>query len=273
MAEKGVKRSISETEDELSGIKVIILDIEGTTTPITFVTDILFGYVKKNLKSYLETHIDEEECKDDIQALRKQVEEDKKAGVDNVPEIPHSGEDSDTTVQAAVDNITWQMKSDRKSTALKQLQGHIWRHAYSSGEIKGRVYQDVVDFLKSWTSQKGKKAYIYSSGSVEAQKLLFRNSEHGDLTQYLSGHFDTLVGHKREKNSYTKILQEINCNSTETLFLTDIPAEAQAAIEAGMKTYIVTREGNAELTEEDKKIYHTISNFNEINTEPTQSKK
>ncbi|OCT58578.1 hypothetical protein XELAEV_18002013mg [Xenopus laevis] len=168
-------------------VTTILLDIEGTTTPITFV------------KAEKDSHID-----------------------GFVP-IPSAISDNETEnmIQAVVDNVYWQMSLDRKTTALKQLQGHMWRSAYITGQLKGEVYEDVVPSIRQWR-ELGFKLYIYSSGSVEAQKLLFGYSIEGNLLKLLDGHFDTTVGHKVESKSYRNIADSIRCSPENILFLTDV---------------------------------------------------
>ncbi|KAI5941245.1 Enolase-phosphatase E1 [Manis javanica] len=158
-------------------VTVILLDIEGTATPIAFVKDILFPYIKENVKDYLQTHWEEEECQEDINLLRKQAEED--SHLDGAVPIPAaSGDGADELqqmIQAVVDNVCWQMSLDRKTIALKQLQGHMWRAAFTAGYMKAEFFEDIVPAVRKWR-EAGMKVYIYSSGSVEARKLLFRHS-------------------------------------------------------------------------------------------------
>ncbi|XP_053559331.1 enolase-phosphatase E1 [Bombina bombina] len=245
-------------------VSIILLDIEGTTTPITFVKDILFPYIKDNVKTYLQEHWDKEECQEDVSQLRKQAEKDIHLN-GNVP-IPCLSEDKadlEKMIQAVVDNVHWQMSLDRKTTALKQLQGHMWRLAYVTGEVKGEVYEDIVPAIKTWRAA-GMKVYIYSSGSIEAQKLLFGYSMEGNLSELLDGHFDTTIGHKVESESYRNIAKNIGCCPNNILFLTDITKEAKAAEEAGMHVAVVVRSGNAALTDEDKSSYAFITSFSQI---------
>uniref|UniRef100_A0A8C5UL93 Enolase-phosphatase 1 n=1 Tax=Microcebus murinus TaxID=30608 RepID=A0A8C5UL93_MICMU len=163
-------------------VAAILLDVEGTTTPIAFVQDILFPYIKENVKEYLQTHWEEEECQQDVSLLRKQAEED--AHLDGAVPIPGASgsgaQDPQRTIQAVVDNVCWQMSLDRKTTALKQLQGHMWRAAFAAGRMKAEFFADVVPAVRKWR-EAGMKVYIYSSGSVEAQKLLFGHSTDGDI--------------------------------------------------------------------------------------------
>jgi len=260
MENHGQKRSAEESSDLLEGIRAVVCDIEGTTTPITFVKDKLFPYIRENVQSYLESHWENEETQADVQALRDQATTDKE--VDGCVSIPEEGEQADV-IKALVSSVKWQMDLDKKTTALKSLQGHMWREAYKTKKVQGEVYDDVVPALKNWVNT-GLKVYIYSSGSVEAQKLLFGYSDKGDLLDIFSGNYDTNIGAKQEKDSYSAIASDMGVGAGEILFLTDIPAEATAANEAGMKTAVVIREGNKELTDEEKQTFNTISSFSEI---------
>jgi enolase-phosphatase E1 len=222
-----------------------MLDIEGTTTPITFVTKTLFPYVTANLKNYLYDNWDSNELQEDIKLLRKQSREDLSANLDQfVPIVDEpedlsqcSAEEKDKVIDSIVQNVKWQMDRDRKITALKQLQGHIWKRAYSSGAIKGDVFADVPVALKAWKA-KGLYVFIYSSGSIEAQKLLFGHTEAGDLLQFIDGHYDTTSGSKIQSESYSTILKDISnqlkeklpsLSMKEVLFATDNIKEAEAA--------------------------------------------
>ncbi|XP_040181116.1 enolase-phosphatase E1 isoform X2 [Rana temporaria] len=248
-------------------VSTVLLDIEGTTTPITFVKEILFPYIQDNVKEYLENHWQEEECQEDVRHLRLQAEKD--CELDGFVPIPMNQTEVQQIIQGVVDNVHWQMSLDRKTTALKQLQGHMWRAAYASGQVKGEVYADVVPALRKW-KEAGKKLYIFSSGSVEAQKLLFGYSIEGDLLEYFQGHFDTTVGLKVESESYRKIADHIGCSTENILFLTDITREAEAAEEAGMTVALVVRPGNAALTDEEKGNYPLITSFEQITLHPVQ---
>ncbi|KAM9677888.1 enolase-phosphatase E1 isoform 2-T3 [Trichechus inunguis] len=207
-------------------VTVILLDIEGTTTPIAFVKDTLFPYIKENIKEYLQTHWEEEECQQDVSLLRKQAEEDSHLdGAVPIPAASGNGEDDlQQAIQAVVDNVCWQMSLDRKTTALKQLQGHMWKAAFTAGCMKAEFFEDVVPAVRKWR-EAGMKVYIYSSGSVEAQKLLFGHSTEGDILELFDGHFDTKIGHKVESESYRKIADSIGCSTNNILFLTDVTLE------------------------------------------------
>ncbi|XP_053108132.1 enolase-phosphatase E1 [Hemicordylus capensis] len=246
-------------------VSVILLDIEGTTTPIAFVKDTLFPYIKDNIKDYLRAHWEEEECQQDVGLLRKQAEEDSHMdGVVPIPLETRDGEEEvERIIQAVVDNVRWQMSLDRKTTALKQLQGHIWRAAYENGRVKGEFFEDVVPAVRKWR-EAGMKVYIYSSGSVEAQKLLFGNSTEGDIRELFDGHFDTKIGPKVDSESYQRIASSIGCSTNNILFLTDVTREADAAEEVDMHVAIVVRPGNAGLTDDEKSYYRLITSFSEL---------
>ncbi|KAG8036923.1 hypothetical protein G9C98_004245 [Cotesia typhae] len=255
----GEKRNQDQEQDTQRKETIVIVDIEGTTTSISFVKETLFPYVRENLKDYVEKKWNDAEFKDDIAKLKEQAEKDAADKVEGLVSI--TGETPEETKESLMKNVLWQMDNDRKSGALKQLQGHMWRDAYKSGAVKGHVYEDVPKALEDWTKN-GRKVYVYSSGSVEAQKLLFGHSEHGDLLKYFSDYFDTEVGPKQEAASYKNILTKIKCDdASKVLFLTDIPKEAKAAVEAGMASVVVTREGNAALTAEEKTTYSTVKSF------------
>jgi enolase-phosphatase E1 len=230
---------------QLKGIKVIICDIEGTTTPISFVHDILFPYVLEHVREFLEEHWEEKVLQGHVDALVELSNKDKKEKTPGLVEIKKSAKKKDC-IESIVKNIQWQMSIDRKIGPLKALQGYMWKSAYESEEIKGTVYQDVLDQFQSWKKAE-LKIYIYSSGSIAAQKLLFGYSDKGDMLHFFSGHFDTGVGSKLEKASYQKILKEIDVDGEHVLFLSDNIKENLAAKAAGMHTINVNRPGNAEI--------------------------
>ncbi|PIA35237.1 hypothetical protein AQUCO_03600123v1 [Aquilegia coerulea] len=213
--------------------RYILLDIEGTTTPISFVTDVLFPYARNNVRKHLSATYDTEETKADIKLLRAQVEDDLKQGVIGAIPIPPEDAEKEEMISSLAANVEEMIKADRKITALKQLQGHVWRTGFQTKELEAVVYEDVPEALRKWHAS-GLKVYIYSSGSIEAQKLIFGNSNYGDLRKYLCGFFDTTIGNKKEARSYLEISQSLGVDSpTEVLFFTDIYQEAIAAKEAG----------------------------------------
>lgn len=255
-------------DEKVLAAKKIICDIEGTTSSISFVKDVLFPYALKNVEEYLKTHWSDDATKTVVAALREQADEDKKAEIEGAVTIP--AEDSEDIIPDVVKNVEWQMSQDRKTGALKTLQGLVWAKGYKDGTIKGHVYEDVKKALEQW-NEGGRKVYIYSSGSVDAQKLLFEHSEQGDLVKYVSGYYDTKIGAKQEKNSYEAILKNIEATGEEALFLTDVVAEAKAAKDAGLNVVVLDRPGNAELSEEDRKEFTVISSFTDLPLESVKT--
>lgn len=206
-------------------IKAILTDIEGTTTSIDFVHATLFPYARERLRKFLKAHARDA-------AVRKELTE--------VARL----EGRELTPEAAADVLEQWIDEDRKVTPLKQLQGLIWRQGYQAGELKGHVYPDTPEQLRHW-HQRGLRLYVYSSGSVEAQKLIFGHTGYGDLTPLFSGYFDTRIGGKKESGSYKKILLDTGFSGPEMLFLSDVGEELDAARHAGMKTCQLVRDAKA----------------------------
>ncbi|XP_047536668.1 enolase-phosphatase E1 isoform X1 [Vanessa atalanta] len=253
-----------EIGDIVKKCKILLLDIEGTTTSISFVKDKLFPYAEENVKQFLESEWENGDVKEAVTALRKLALEDKEKSVEGLVPIPGEDASKEDQIEGLVKNVKWQMSSDRKVGPLKQLQGLIWKQGYDKGDIKGHVYDDVSSALEQWHSVDGQKIYIYSSGSVQAQKLLFGQSLAGDLLKYIDGHFDTAVGAKQESASYTSIVEKVGCNATDILFLTDIDKEAEAAKSAGLCVALVSREGNAPLSTEATEAFAVIHSFTQL---------
>lgn len=214
--------------------KVILLDIEGTTTPIDFVYQVLFPYARKHLQSYLATHWND--AQDDLAQLQFEHAADVQEGLQ--PPALHLSE-----LESVVAYLHWLMEQDRKATSLKSLQGKVWQMGYESGELKSQVFADVPPVFTAWQEQ-GCRLCIFSSGSVLAQKLLFTYTEYGDLSGFIRAWFDTNMGGKREAESYRRIAAELDCEPHEVAFVSDVTAELRAAQEAGMQTFLVVRPGN-----------------------------
>jgi len=215
-----------------------MLDVEGTTTSISFVTDVLFPYARDNVQTFLEIHWDSAETQQDVQLFAHEMTS---QGV-QLAEDPSSR----SFISQLVLYIQRQIADNKKTTPLKQLQGHIWRTAYDSGVLKGHMYEDVKPCLESWT-RRGYKVFIYSSGSVEAQRLIFGRSVVGNLLPYITGHLDTTIGSKVEASSYSKIASVLQCSPEKFVFLTDNLNEATAAKAAGMDVLLSVRPGTAPL--------------------------
>ena len=203
-------------------IKAILTDIEGTTSSISFVKDTLFPYARKYLPAFVVTHTDDAAVQHWLHEAAKE------AGI-----VSASQDEIIALLQRWIDE-------DRKSTALKALQGMIWEEGYRNGEYCAHVYPDASPALQAW-HDKGMKLYVYSSGSVPAQKLFFGFCEAGDITSLFSGYFDTEIGPKRSADSYRRIADEIGQPTDRILFLSDITEELDAARTAGMKTTLLAR--------------------------------
>ncbi len=213
--------------------QVILLDVEGTTSSINFVHDILFGYAKKHIASFLQEHSHDHEVYEIAQMLAQET------GVEG--DIRDRNECTGL-VLAAIDL----MNKDVKSTPLKALQGRIWKTGFESGQLVAHVFDDVPPSLVSWSTS-GIDIRIYSSGSIEAQKLFFCHTGAGDLTPYLRAHYDTTTGPKRDQESYQKISNDIGVKPEQVLFLSDVGAELDAARAIGMNTGAAIRPGNQPL--------------------------
>ncbi|GMH05634.1 hypothetical protein Nepgr_007474 [Nepenthes gracilis] len=258
-----VKTGSKEFDRQMKALRrCIVLDIEGTATPISFVTDVLFPYACDNIGRHLRETYESAETRDDIELLRTQAQDDLEKGVAGAVPVPHLTERKEEVIAAVVANVEAMIKADRKITALKQLQGHIWRNGFQNKELEGVVFEDVPEALERWHAS-GIKVYIYSSGSRLAQRLLFGNTNFGDLRKYLSGYFDTTVGNKRESRSYMEIYESVGVDSpSELLFVTDVYEEAIAAKAAGLEVIISVRPGNGPLPKNHG--FRMVNLFSEI---------
>ncbi|MDI1329178.1 MULTISPECIES: acireductone synthase [Pseudomonas] len=207
-------------------IKAILTDIEGTTSAVSFVFDVLFPYAAKHLPEFVRQHAGRADVAEQLAAVRRDSNE------------------PDADVERVIEILLGWIAEDRKATPLKALQGMVWEQGYQAGQLKGHVYPDAVEALKRW-HQDGFKLFVYSSGSIQAQKLIFGCSEAGDLSPLFSGYFDTTSGPKREAHSYERITQAIGLEAAQIVFLSDIVEELDAARAAGMATCGLAREGGA----------------------------
>ncbi|WP_166224838.1 acireductone synthase [Pseudomonas atagonensis] len=205
-------------------IKAIVTDIEGTTSAVSFVFDVLFPYAAKHLPDFVRQNAERADVAEQLDAVRRDS---------NAPQAD---------VERVVEILLSWIEEDRKATPLKALQGMVWAQGYHAGQLKGHVYPDAVEALQRW-HEAGYQLFVYSSGSIQAQKLIFGCSEAGDLTPLFSGYFDTTSGPKREAQSYTNIQQAIGVEAGEILFLSDIVEELDAAQAAGLQTCGLAREG------------------------------
>jgi enolase-phosphatase E1 len=241
--------------------RLYLVDIEGTVAPLTLTTDQLFPYARAHFRGFLEENAGDAAVREDLALLAAENR------VETDPAVPcqlaevsemDSGDGSRFRMGAYL-YLSWLMERDRKSTALKSLQGKIWKAGFESGELKGTLFADVPPAFERWSRQ-GKVA-IYSSGSVEAQKLLFRFSTFGDLTPWIAGYFDTRTGPKAESASYAAIAEAMQVEPGGAIFFSDVVRELDAAREAGFSTRLVVREGNAAV--EDAHGHPEITSLNE----------
>jgi enolase-phosphatase E1 len=216
----------------------LLLDIEGTTTPVDFVFKVLFPYARAHAREYLASRLESEELKAELAAFFRENSEDVLGGLDP-PSLADPPEPD-----SLVTYVHWLMDRDRKSTPLKSLQGKIWEEGYRRGELRGLVFEDVPRALERWRAE-GKQICIFSSGSVLAQKLLFSHTEAGDLTDHIDGYFDTNMGAKVEPASYTRIAAALARDPGEILFVSDVAPELDAARSGGLQTRLCVRPGNA----------------------------
>jgi enolase-phosphatase E1 len=213
----------------VAAVRAILVDIEGTTSSISFVHDVLFPFARQALPAFLAANAGDEAVRAEIEAAAAE------AGID-----PADLGAVAATLQRWIDE-------DRKATPLKALQGMVWAHGYATGAYRAHVYDDAVAALRAWHDA-DLPLYVYSSGSVHAQRLFFGHSEAGDLTPLFSGYFDTTTGPKREAVSYTRIATAIDRPPAQVLFLSDVPEELDAARAAGMATAWVLRENEGRYT-------------------------
>lgn len=206
----------------------LITDIEGTTTPISFVHRVLFPYARARLEAFLNAH-------------------------------PHHPALADVPQPHLQTLLAW-MDRDEKLTPLKTIQGEIWQQGYDSGELESELYPDVAPALKRW-ARTGVKLFVYSSGSVAAQKLLFGHTPSGDLTSLFQAYFDTTIGPKRDEASYKAIARALGGAPEEALFLSDVEAELDAAQAAGLATCQLVRPQDGTIASTRHK---TASDFNEV---------
>lgn len=205
-------------------IKAIVTDIEGTTSAVSFVFDVLFPYAARHLPDFVRANAERADVAAQLLAVRQD-----------------SGEPGADVERVIAILLGW-IAEDRKATPLKALQGMVWEQGYLAGQLKGHVYPDAVEALQRW-HREGYQLFVYSSGSIQAQRLIFGCSEAGDLSGLFSGYFDTTTGPKREAQSYQRIAQAIGLEAPAILFLSDIVQELDAAQQAGMATCGLVRDG------------------------------
>jgi len=238
-------------------IITILLDIEGTTTPIDFVYKTLFPYARAHSREFIAAGLSLGQLSEDLLGLVQEHSADVAAGL--CP--PQIQTDPQNHPESLVNYVHWLMDQDRKSTPLKSIQGKIWEAGYNRGELKSEVFADVPGAFQRWTGQ-GRQICIYSSGSVLAQKLLFANTYAGDLTPFISAYFDTNIGSKKEAASYRRIAVQVRRSPQEILFLSDTTAELTAAKQAGLDAMLCRRPGNQRQSGADE--FAVVETFDDI---------
>ncbi|HKC64728.1 MAG TPA: acireductone synthase [Pyrinomonadaceae bacterium] len=241
-----------------ANIRSVLLDIEGTTTPIAFVHEVLFPYARSRVREYLETHFSSAETRADLAKLREEHACDLKQALQPPPLIDGQRE---VEINSIVAYVNWLIDRDSKSTGLKSLQGKIWIEGYHDGTLKAPLFDDVAPALKRW-HQMGLKINIFSSGSSLAQKLLFAHTEAGELTPYIEGYFDTTNGPKTDIESYRRIASALGLPEDEVLFISDVVGELDAAKAAGMQTVLCLRPNNPLQAFSDH--HRSVQSFNEL---------
>jgi enolase-phosphatase E1 len=250
---------------EESKVHIILLDIEGTTTPIDFIYQTLFPYASRKMESFICKHFKEPEVMSLIQQLYTQHQIDERQGLQPPTWIDKAAasaaDDKLQLLHSVVAYSRWLISKDSKCTPLKSLQGKIWQEGYTTGELHGLVYPDVPAAFERWRRHK-RQICIYSSGSILAQQLLFSSIAYGDLTQYIAAFFDTSIGPKTQTESYRKIAEWLARNPCDFLFISDSIKEVKSAHGAGMKPILCNRDTySSPQLPETKMVIHS---FDEI---------
>ena len=227
-------------------MKSILLDIEGTTTPIDFVHEVLFSFARSKMPGYVAAN---------FESLAPEIEQ---LIVEHEKDLGYTDHFDPASTKSVAKYLAFLIDEDRKSTPLKSIQGKIWKEGYESGKLKSVVFEDVPRAFERWKDA-GMTIAIFSSGSVLAQELLFHYTDHGDLTPFISTYFDTNTGAKRDPQSYASIAAELDTSPGEILFVSDVVAELDAARDAGLPTALAVRPGNVPI--ETDVSYQIVATF------------
>ena len=253
-----IHEGITPVEHKIRGI---VIDIEGTTTPIAFVHEVLFPYARSRIRDFLVKHWGATEISADLAHLREQHAADVEQGL-TPPRLTDGRRDA--AIDSTTEYVHWLIDQDRKSTGLKSLQGKIWEQGYLEGTLKAPLFADVLPALERW-QHAGLKIGIFSSGSVLAQKLLFAHTEAGDVTRLINAYFDTSTGSKTSIDSYREIAAALRLPPSEVLFISDVFGELDAARAAGMQTLLCVRPGNSP---QPPNVHKVIESFDDISDLP-----
>jgi enolase-phosphatase E1 len=248
-----------------NAVRHVLLDIEGTTCPLSFVAEVLFPYAQSQLPLYLAQHRTDPAlislAADLLRSWREETDPEASQLLKEAVETSTwTGDESGLDPETTLPYLQWLNRQDRKLTAWKDLQGQIWEEGYRSGDLKACLFPDVGPTLKQWHSQ-GMVLSVYSSGSVAAQKLLYGHTQDGDLRPLFSHWYDTRIGAKQESESYRKILKALQSDGEDVLFLSDTVAELEAASFAGIRCLYSDRPGNLP---QDPGRFRCVRNFSDI---------
>ncbi len=233
------------------------MDIEGTTTPVEFVYEVLFPFARDHLGEFLQQSWQAEETQETVALLKTDYRED----LGQHQGLPRWRDDRpDQHLESVKNYATWLMRQDRKSTGLKALQGKIWERGYRLGQLQGEVYPDVIPAFEGWARQE-KDICIFSSGSILSQQLLFSHTPYGDLKHFIRSYFDTTTGPKKEAASYRRIAAELEASPSVIAFVSDVVSELDAAKLSGMSTVLCLRPG---LSLPEDLAHPHIETFDEI---------
>ena len=244
----------------------LLLDIEGTTCPVSFVSEVLFPFAKQELSYYIKQYWNDNTHNKPIQEAKKEFLDDQSTESMRIKKQLSQGEIQD--IDGLIQYLKHLISIDKKSTALKDLQGKIWEYGYNNGELKSVLFPETAECLRQWHEQ-GLTLSVYSSGSIHAQKLLYRHSTEGNLESLFSHWFDTHTGPKKSTESYTKITQHLNSSPNSIWFVSDNGVECDAARAAGMHTLFSLRNGNPD---RDPKHHKIIESLREVSAHLTVKK-
>jgi enolase-phosphatase E1 len=245
----------------MSAKRLYLLDVEGTIAPLSLTSEVLFPYARTRFAEFLQRQRNDEAVRADLVLLAEENGAEKGPGIPRLERVSDAAQVATPRFRLdAMLYLMWLMDRDRKSTALKSLQGKIWKVGFESGELKGTLFDDVADAFTRWSADA--RVAIYSSGSVEAQKLFFRHSTHGDLTPLIAGYFDTRTGPKMDSASYAAIANAMRVAPPEVIFFSDALRELDAARDAGCETRLVVRPGNAPVA--DAHSHSVVESFRDL---------
>ena len=236
----------------------LLLDIEGTTCPFNFIIDVLFPYAEQNLEAFIDAHFQEDSITKILTKANEEWTKDKHTGCISL--LAKCDKQSLSPKESTTKYLQYLMSIDQKSTALKDLQGKIWRQGYINGALKSTLFEEAHECLHRW-KQKGLILAVYSSGSVEAQKLLYQHTQTGNLAGLFSHWFDTHTGPKKSQGSYELIAKGMGTDAENVIFISDNGEECDAAKLAGMQTLFSLRDNNPD---QDSKQHCVISDLNEV---------